>query len=93
MDIDGSDNIEALEPTVKDSTFRCELIVQKDQGIETALEAGTSLAVILTLNSTGPNTMTGNWFPQTKTETDASDETKVRIVPFEGVMDDITVTA
>ena len=93
VDIDGSDNIEALEPTVKESTFSCELLVLKDQGIETALEAGTSLAVDLMLNSTGSKKMTGNWFPQRKTETDASDETKVRTVPFEGIMDDITVTA
>jgi len=93
VDIDGSSFIEALEPTVKQSTFKCELIVMKDQAIETAQEAGTSLAVILTLNSTGPKTMTGNWFPGTKTEPDSSDETKVRTVVFDGEMDDITVTA
>lgn len=93
VDIDGSDNIEALEPTVKQTTFTCELIVMKDQGIETAMEAGTSLPLILTLNSTGPKTATGNVFFNKKEEDDKSDETKVRTVTFSGEMDDVTVTA
>ena len=93
VDIDGSDNIEALEPTVKQSTFTCELLVLKDQAIETAMEAGTSLACILTLNSTGPKTATGNVFFNKKEENDASDETKVRTVTFSGEADDWTITA
>jgi hypothetical protein len=93
VDIDGSDNIEALEPTVKQTTFTCELLVLKDQAIETAMEAGSSVALILTLNSTGPKTATGNVFFNKKEENDASDETKVRTVTFSGEMDDVTLTA
>jgi hypothetical protein len=93
VDIDGSDTIQGLEPTVKETTFECELIVMKDQAIETAIEAGSSLALILTLNSTGPKTATGNVFFNHKEEDDASDETKVRTVKYSGQMDDITVSA
>jgi len=93
VDIDGSSAIQALEPTVKQTTFTCEVIVQKDLAIETAITNGTSLALILTLNSTGPKTATGNWFPTRKEETDASDETKVRTCTYSGELDDVTCTA
>ncbi len=93
VDIDGSAAIQALEPTVKQTTFTCEVIVQKDLAIETAIAAGTSMALILTLNSTGPKTATGNWFPTRKEEGDASDETKVRTVTYSGELDDVTVSA
>lgn len=93
VDIDGSAAIQWLEPTVKETTFTCEVIVQKDLAIEAAIAAGTSLAVILTLNTTGPKTATGNWFPTKKEETDASDETKVRTVNYSGDLDDVTVSA
>lgn len=93
VDIDGSAAIQWLEPTVKETTFTCEVIVQKDLGIEAAIAAGTSLAMILTLNSTGPKTATGNWFPTKKEETDASDETKVRTVTYSGDLDDVSVSA
>jgi hypothetical protein len=93
VDIDGSSAIQALEPTVKETTFECELIVLKDLAIETAIEAGSSMALILTLNSTGPKTATGNVFFNHKEEDDASDETKVRTVKFSGQLDDVTVTA
>ena len=93
VDIDGSDTIQALEPTIKQTTFTCEVIVQKDLAIETAIANGTSLALVLTLNSTGPKTATGNVFFSRKEETDASDETKVRTVTYSGEMDDVTVSA
>ena len=93
VDIDGTSAIQGLEPTVKESTFECELVVLKDQAIETAIEAGSSMALILTLNSTGPKTATGNVFFNHKEEDDASDETKVRTVKYSGQVDDITVTA
>jgi hypothetical protein len=94
VDVDGDANIQALEPTVKESTFSCELIVQKDTALETSnLEAGASQALILTLNSTGPKTITGNLFLDTKEEEDASDETKVQTVKFSGLLDDVTLTA
>jgi hypothetical protein len=93
VDIDGSAAIQALEPTVKQTTFTCEVIVQKDLAIETAIDAGASMALILTLNSTGPKTWTGNVFFTRKEETDASDETKVRTVTYSGEMDDGTLTA
>jgi len=61
--------------------------------IETAITNGTSLALILTLNSTGPKTATGNWFPTRKEETDASDETKVRTCSYSGELDDVSVSS
>jgi hypothetical protein len=93
VDIDGSAAIQALEPTVKQTTFNCEVIVQKDLKIEAAIAAGTSMALILTLNSTGPKTATGNWFPTRKEEGDSSDETKVRTVNYSGELDDVSVSA
>jgi len=93
VDIDGSDTIQALEPTIKQSTFTCEVIVQKDLAIEAAIAAGTSLPLILTLNSAGPKTATGNVFFSRKEESDAADETKVRTVTYSGELDDVTVTA
>lgn len=93
VDCDGSAAIQWLEPTVKETDFTCEVIVQKDLGIEAAIAAGTSLPLILTLNSTGPKTATGNWFPTKKEEDDTSDETKVRTVTYSGSLDDVTVSA
>jgi len=93
VDVDGNDLIQYLEPTVKETTFTCEVIVLKDLAIETAISAGTSLPLVLTLNSTGPKTLTGNWFPTKKEESDASDETKVRTYTFSGQLDDVTCSA
>jgi len=93
VDVDGNDLIQYLEPTVKETTFTCEVIVLKDLAIETAISAGTSLPLVLTLNSTGPKTLTGNWFPTKKEESDASDETKVRTYTFSGELDDVTCSA
>ena len=94
VDVDGNPDIQALEPTTKEVTFSAELIVQKDFAIETAMEAGTALTCVLTLNSTGPKNATiSNLFINRKEENAGSDETKVQTLTVSGQGDDVTITA
>jgi hypothetical protein len=94
VDIDGSDQIAWLEPTTKEVTFTCELLIQKDLAIETQIDAGTGVAASLVLNSTGPKTATfTNLFLNNKSEDDDSGETTVKTATYSGQAEDVTITA
>lgn len=94
VDIDGSDAIAWLEPTTKEVTFTCELLIQKDLAIETQIDAGTGVAASLVLNSTGPKTATfTNLFLNNKSEDDDSSETTVKTATYSGAAEDVTITA
>ena len=75
-------------------TFECDLLVQKDSAIETAIDAGTSLTASLVLNATGPKTATfTELFFNKKTEDEDAGETNVKIATYSGNATDVTVTA
>ena len=94
VDVDGCDAIQWLEPTSKEVTFTCELLVQKDSAIETAIDAGTSLAATLVLNTVGPKTATfTELFFNNKTEDEDAGETNVKTATYSGNATDVTVTA
>jgi hypothetical protein len=94
VDIDGCDAIQWLEPTSKEVTFTCELLVQKDTGIETAIDAGTSLAGTLVLNTVGPKVVTfSEMFFNNKTEDEDAGETNVKTATYSAQCTDLTVTA
>ena len=94
VDVDGCDSIQWLEPTSKEVTFTCELLVQKDSAIETAIDAGTSLAATLVLNTTGPKTATfTELFFNNRTEDEDAGETNVKTATYSGSATDVTVTA
>jgi hypothetical protein len=94
VDIDGSDAIAWLEPTTKEVTFTCELLIQKDLALETQIDAGTGVAASLVLNSTGPKTATfTNLFLNNKSEDDDSSETTVKTATYSGAAEDVTITA
>jgi Phage tail tube protein len=94
VDVDGCDFVAWLEPTRKEVTVTCELLVQKDNALETAMDAGNGLPCDLILNSTGPKKATfANLFLQQKTQDDDSSETTVKTATYTGTADDVTVTA
>lgn len=94
VDVDGCDFVAWLEPTTKEVTFTAEILAQKDNAIETSMDAGTGLPASLVLNATGPKTATfTNLFINNKTEDDDSSETNVKTYTISGNADDVTVTA
>jgi hypothetical protein len=94
VDLDGSDAIAWLEPTTKEVTFTCELLIQKDLALETQIDAGTGVAASLVLNSTGPKTATfTNLFLNNKSEDDDSGETTVKTATYSGSAEDVTISA
>jgi len=94
VDVDGCDFVAWLEPTTKEVTFTAEILAQKDNAIETAMDAGAGLPASLVLNATGPKTATfTNLFINNKTEDDDSSETAVKTYTISGNADDVTVTA
>jgi hypothetical protein len=93
VDVDGCDTIAWLEPGAKEVTFTAELLAQKDTAIETAMDAGNSLAASIVLNATGPKTATfTNLFINNKTEDESADETSVKTYTISGTADDVTVS-
>jgi len=94
VDIDGNDNVVWLEPTTKEVTFTCELLIQKDLAIESQITAGTGVAASLVLNSTGPKTASfTNLFLNNKSEDDDSSETTVKTATYSGSAEDVSITA
>ena len=94
VDVDGCDFVAWLEPTKKEVTVTCELLVAKDNAIETSMDAGTGLPATLVLNTVGPKSAVfTNLFFNNKTEDDSSDETAVKTATYSGAADDVTVTA
>jgi hypothetical protein len=94
VDVDGNDAIVWLEPTTKEVTFTCELLIQKDLAIESQITAGTGVSASLVLNSVGPKTVTfTNMFLNNKSEDDDSSETTVKTATYSGQCEDCSITA
>lgn len=94
VDIDGCDNYAWVEATSKEVTFTAEVLAQKDNALETAMDTNVGQSAILVLNSTGPKQATfTNLFINNKTEDDSADETGVKTYTISGQAEDVTVTA
>jgi hypothetical protein len=96
VDIDGCDAIQWLEATSKEVTFTCELLVQKDSALETAIDAGVALTgtTELVLNSAlGKKATFTELFLNNKTEDEDAGETNVKVATYSGSATDVSVTA
>lgn len=94
VDIDGSQYIEALEPTVKNVTFACEIIAGKDLNLDDDIETLVADAASFQLNATGPKTASlTNLVLTNKTADWSSGDTTVDTLVFAGTAEEVTVTA
>jgi hypothetical protein len=94
LDVDGCDNIVWLEAGAKETTFTAEILAQKDNAIENAMDAGNGLPATLVLNATGPKVATfTNLFINNKTEDQDAGDTSAATYTISGTADDVTVSA